>query len=304
MRARLARALALLLAGVVVGAGCGPGGGRSRVESDVGPLSVPALFGGVVGHYTAVVATSTHLVGVGGMVPTIEGFDRVRFGGEVVDLGSGVVSAIDSPVVDGQPVDVLAEAADDDQVVAFGNLCGEQLEDGFCVPSTIAAAVLDPGSGEWRAMPLPAEVAGQRLANMSSVQVRGPGSFVAVVNLDVEGEVVSWVLAFDDGVWRAVAKVDDHRWAKADCVTEESMFLLRTVDRDPEDDGRGPDGLMVEFSLVELDLGTGELAEVELPPLAPGFGGAGVVMGCGPEHPVIASGMPGEDGTVLAFDGT
>lgn len=293
---------ALVLLSALGTVSCGSSGGPSQGTSTAPQLTVPDTFGSRAGHYGAISATATRLVGLGGMTPRDDGADEVRFGGEIVDLQSGSTSQIDAPTVDGRPVDVLAAAADDTQVITIGRVCDDVAHDGSCEPATISASILDPESKVWTASPLPPSVSDQRLASVPLLQVNGAGSFVAVVNIESAGDEQTQVLTFTDGQWAPNTDLKLGSSLRTACATEQSLFVLHASSQDPSDQGDGPTGTAVNFSMEEVNLATGKATKVDLPPLAQTFGGAGVSLGCGPGSPTVASGAPGAEAAVFSFD--
>lgn len=264
------------------------------------PLTVPILFSGAYGSYSARAATTSHIVGLGGSTPGPDGVDEVRYGGQSVDLASGRVSEIVGPSVGDLPVRVHAVAADDDQIISIGSVCEDPFPDGSCEPSTISAAMLDPTSGSWTDVALPEAVSVQSLTSVSLLQTIDDGSFVAVVRLRAEGQNHSMVLSFEGGRSTSLGEVDEMS-LKSACATREWLFLLGAAPERTGGQGDGPTGTTVGFVMTKLDLSSGASVEVELPPLASAFGGAGIVMGCGPEAPTIASGALGGSTIVASY---
>lgn len=207
---RVAQHVAVLAVFLLIGAvACGSSSDGIDRAAPQPPLTVPILFGGISGSYSARAATTSHIVGLGGSTTAPDGTDQVRYGGQSVDLTTGRVSELDAPSVGDLPVRVHAVAADDDQVISIGSVCEDSFPDGSCEPSTISAAMLGPTSGSWTEMALPEGVSGQRLSSVSLLQTVDVGSFVAVVRLRAEGQNHSMVLSFEGGRSTSLGEVDE-----------------------------------------------------------------------------------------------
>lgn len=299
--------LVVAVVGLALVSGCGSsGGGDDAVERepasplvDGQELTVSSLFA-VSGRsgFNHVEASETRLLGFGGIIRG-DGVDRLRTGGELVDLVEGTSTELTFPVVDESTFFPYGAVGLGPDFVLVGHLCSspedvynEEFEGDPCAPRTPAAFLLHE-DGTWEEMALPDELGSSRVASVR-LEASGDG-VVAVLTVGEDGSGESVVLRLSEGTWRVVTRIPVQDAYSCATATHLYRFEAGSGDEAPDAGGAAPS------QIFRYDLGDGEEEVLPLPELPADLDPGLVGLACNDAFPILTTDVVDGTQTVHAF---
>lgn len=301
------RASGLLVAGVASLVSCAGGS-----EADVATARAPGreLPAEVADRLTweaprvppEVAADGDAILLAGGLdVDEADGRLRLPSSALLVDTAAGTATEVAAPR-SGTPVHVSDVATDRSGFVVVGSRCddaGFGLGEYECLPGSGASFRLDPGTGAWRELPLPPEVAptdpGRSWSFQPELGSAPDGRAFMIVRagpFGPSGPRPVRLLVLDGDRWLHVADLPADLVVDA-CASADGVYVLSRLPGDTVLEGPLPPA---KLQLVRVDLDGGAPVPVDLPDIDTSIAGVAVTMACDEAGPYLTSAPP--DATV------